>query len=655
MDSWHSLHRDVRMHLSRRLNKGWARPDRISLNLTLRCNLTCTMCTTCYDAPELSLDEIKDIIDQTSEWGVEVFNPLGGEPFMRSDLEEILLYAVSKGFYVTITTNGTLISKGRARMLARIPSDRLHLNISLDGNRDSNDAIRGEGMYDKAIQGYTAIREADAEAGNSKRKILVNSILHRQNADHYIETMQEFQRLGFDGVQILNLFRTEEGTETSNELWFRPADLAQLESVCQQLLAMKREQGFFQNTEREIRNIPSYYREGLTPLEAPCWAGWKELYINADGQAIMCDGKLDFLNGAFGSVRERSLQELWNSETLRQRREVVKTCSTPCVQTCYLRQESDSTNSLLRRAGSLVQGGFERKVWSKVQSWKPIPDGKLILEFSDVSHSDWEANTTPSKRWIELIRNCDDTPTAENWTRFRDEGLVDFGRGFMGFDELRRITASLERSKWQFETVSVGWRGESFLHPEIEPMLHHLVHWVNHGMFKRLEVHTSGTFLQEGLAIIAGIDIPQRWIVDLDAGSGCGLGMLRKLKGFKTQIIAKQTATIGVTAGMWSHLELPVWLGDTPQHEGDWLWIAHQGQGNFFKDKEGWERLEDISKECGQPVHLNRIPPYEIPANQLVVSWDAKVTLSTQDVQLLQTVGDANHTPLSDIWRVVCQ
>ena len=655
MDSWYSLHRDVRMHLSRKLNKGWARPDRISLNLTLRCNLTCTMCTTCYDAPELGLDEIKSIIDQTSEWGVEVFNPLGGEPFMRSDLEEILLYAVSKGFYVTITTNGTLISKGRARMLARIPSDRLHFNISLDGNRESNDAIRGEGMYDKAMKGYAAIRQADAEAGNSKRKILVNSILHRRNVDHYIETLQEFQRLGFDGVQVLNLFRAEEDTQTANELWFQSEDFAQLETVCRGLLQMKREHGFLQNTEREIRNIPSYYREGLTPLEAPCWAGWKEFYINADGQAIMCDGKLDFLNGGFGSVREHSLQELWNSEAIRQRREVVKTCSTPCVQTCYLRQQSDSKGDLLRRAGGLVQGGFERKVWSKVQAWEPIADGKLILEFSDVSHSDWEAGTTPPKRWTDLTRNCTDTPTADNWTRFRDEGLVDFGRGFMGFNELRRITASLERSKWQFETVSVGWRGEAFLHPEIEPMLHHLVHWVNQGMFKRLEVHTSGAFLQEGLAIIAGIDVPQRWVVDLDAGSGCGLDMLRKLKGFKTQIIAKQTATVGVTAGMWSHLELPVWLGEPPPDEGDWLWIAHHGQGNFFKDKVGWDRLEDISKECGQPVHSNERPPYETPANQLVVSWDAKVTLSTQDVQLLETVGDANHTSLSDIWRAVYQ
>ncbi len=653
MDSWFSLKRDTRMHLSRRFNKGWARPDRVSLNLTLRCNLTCTMCTTCYDAPELTLAEIKDIIDQTAEWGVEVFNPLGGEPFMRPDLEEILLYAVSKGFYVTITTNGTLISKGRAKMLAKIPSDRLHLNISLDGNQQSNDAIRGEGNYQKAIGGYQAIRHADAEAGNAKRKILVNSILHRQNVEHYLETLQEFQRLGFDGVQVLNLFRAEDDSITSHTLWFQPTDLPTLDKVCQQLVQMKQQSGFIQNSEREIRNIPAYYRDGLTPLEAPCWAGWKELYINADGQAIMCDGKLDFLNGSFGSIREDSLQALWNSETLRERRQVVKTCSTPCVQTCYLRQESDSSRELLGRTQRLVRGGLQRKVLSRFQSWKPIVGGKLILEFSDVSHSDWEGATTPHSRWQTLISQCPTPPTADNWNAFRDQGIVDFGRGFMGFAELKRITASLERSRWQFETVSVGWRGESLLHPEIEPMLHHLVHWVNQGMFKRLEIQTSGQFLTENLASIASIAVPQRWILDLDAGAGAGIALLRQHQGPQTQIIAKQMVTIGVTGGMWSHLNLPLWLGDSSPEKDDWLWLAHHGQGNFFKDKVGWERLEYIGKESGHVVNRSERRPYEVPSNQLVVSWDAKVTLSTQDVQLLDTVGDANHTPLSDIWRVV--
>ena len=39
---------------------------------------------------------------------------------MRGDIETILSYAVSRGFYVTVTTNGTLITEGRARAIAAI-------------------------------------------------------------------------------------------------------------------------------------------------------------------------------------------------------------------------------------------------------------------------------------------------------------------------------------------------------------------------------------------------------------------------------------------------------------------------------------------------------------------------------------------------------
>ena len=102
MRSLVQLERDSRMYLSRRLNRSLAPPDRVSINLTLRCNLRCTMCTTCYDQPnELSTREVKDIIDQTALWGVKVFNPLGGEAFVRRDLEEILAYACQKDFYIT--------------------------------------------------------------------------------------------------------------------------------------------------------------------------------------------------------------------------------------------------------------------------------------------------------------------------------------------------------------------------------------------------------------------------------------------------------------------------------------------------------------------------------------------------------------------------
>ena len=362
-----SLLRDARMYLSRRLNRSLAPPDRVSVNVTLRCNLKCTMCTTCYDAPELSCEEIKGIIDQTAAWGVQVFNPLGGEPFMRGDIEEILSYAVRRGFYVTVTTNGTLITERRARAIAAIPSDRLHFNISLDGDEATSDLVRGPGMWRRAIEGYQRIRAADAEAGNARRKILSNTILHAANLDRFTDILDEQDALGFDGVQILNLFRAgPDAPKEAAALWFRPRHMDAL-GVLSEVLAQRAEQqpdaGYrIQNPPEDLRQIPVYYRDDLSPLEAPCWAGWKELYINADGAAIMCDGKLDFLAGSFGNVRTQTLQQLWHSPALQARRQVVKTCSTPCVQNCYLRRDSDSGSRLLQDAGRLAARQVGRRL-----------------------------------------------------------------------------------------------------------------------------------------------------------------------------------------------------------------------------------------------------------------------------------------------------
>ncbi|MEC7983595.1 MAG: radical SAM protein, partial [Myxococcota bacterium] len=238
MRSWKELRRDTALHLSRRLNVPWAKPDILSINVSLRCNLSCSMCTTCYSSPELSLEEIRSILDQASIWGIEVFNPLGGEPFMRNDIEDILSYAVQRGFYVSITTNGTLISKRRAQRIAQIPSDRLHFNISLDGDRESNDLIRGEGMWERAIEGYRRIREADEAAGNTHRKILANTILHAKNLHNFEEILDEQAHLGFDGVQILNLFRTgEDAPVASKSLWFQASDYTALETLSRRLAA----------------------------------------------------------------------------------------------------------------------------------------------------------------------------------------------------------------------------------------------------------------------------------------------------------------------------------------------------------------------------------------------------------------------------------
>jgi len=663
MRSGDQLARNARMYLSRRLNRSLAPPDRVSLNLTLRCNLTCTMCTTCYDAPELGLAEIKNIIDQTAAWGVEIFNPLGGEPFMRGDVEEILAYAVRRGFYVTVTTNGTLITEKRAQAIAAIPSDRLHFNISLDGREGPHDAIRSEGMWKRAIEGYERIRSADAAAGNARRKILTNTILHARNLEDIHATLDEQEALGFDGVQILNLFRQGEDVpaEAAN-LWFLDVHMSTLREVSESLAQRVEAQGpvgyRIQNTPAQLRRIPAYYEESLVPLEAPCWAGWKELYINADGQAIMCDGKLDFVNGGFGNVREQSLQKLWQSPVLRERRAVVKQCSTPCVQSCYLRQESDTATGLVREAGRVIG----RKVVDRAQrlrrSSSHHPDAVLRLELSDVCPCDWDGCSTPPTRWDRLVGDCDATPTAKNWTTLRDRNQVDFGRGFLGFEVLRELVADLSAARLHFGTLALRWRGEPLIHPEAERMIRFLLDTIRDGrVAERLRIETDGRFLSTSLAELAGHDAPQTWVLDLDRGgqhAEAALSMLQAHRGPQTHLVVAHTVVAETDAAALSaaYPTLKAVTGRFPSAT-DALWLRRSDHHQFQANAEARAHLSQAAEVLGIEAELGlEDQPRRCRAPNLspTISWDGKVALCTQDVQLRQIVGDVIEERFSETW-----
>lgn len=654
------LRRDALLYASRALNRSLAPPDRVSVNVTLRCNLSCTMCTTCYDAPELSTAEIKSIIDQTASWGVEVFNPLGGEPFMRSDIEEILAYAVQRGFYVTVTTNGTLITEKRAQAIARIASDRLHFNISLDGREDSNDLVRAAGMWRRAIEGYRRIRAADAQAGNARRKILANTLLHARNLDHFEDVLDEQAALGFDGVRILNLFRQGDDVppEAAN-LWFHADRQPALAALAEALARRAEDQpasGYrIQNPPEELRRIPRYYAESMSPLEAPCWAGWKELYINADGQAIMCDGELDFLAGAFGSVREHTLRELWQLPALRARREVVKSCAQPCNQECYLRGSSDSARDLARDAGERAGRGLWDRVRRAVGRVEHHPDTVLRLELADVCPCGWAGCRTPAHRWSALVRDSPEPPTADNWSTLRDRGYVDFGRGFMGFEVVRAVVADLRTARLRFGTLSVSWRGDPLLHPEAEPILRFLLDSVrDHAIADRLRVETTGRFLTPGLASLAAHAAPQEWFVDLDRGEGAGLAALRGARGPSTRVVSVLHASAG--GGLGARVAAlpaqPVVVGRRPTH-GDAIWVRRTDHGHYRADLEADAALAAAATELGVPVSVPARGPRRClaPARTPTVSWDGKITLCPWDTQLENRVGEVTGATFSAAWR----
>jgi len=120
-------------------------------NLIRRCNLTCQHCYSIsadVDFPgELSTAEVFTVMDDLKAYGVAVLILSGGEPLLRPDIFEISRRAKSMGFYVGLSSNGTLITNDNIADIEAVGYD--YVGVSLDGMRDTHDRFRRKpGAFD---------------------------------------------------------------------------------------------------------------------------------------------------------------------------------------------------------------------------------------------------------------------------------------------------------------------------------------------------------------------------------------------------------------------------------------------------------------------------------------------------------------------------
>ncbi len=137
-------------------------------NMTRRCNLKCVHCYAhAKNIPfenELTTQEGKTLLDDLAAFGVPVVLFSGGEPLMREDMPELAEYAVQKGMRAVISTNGTLITPEKAKILKEIGLS--YVGISLDGMAEVNDRFRAvKGAFDMALEGIRNTQAAGIKVG----------------------------------------------------------------------------------------------------------------------------------------------------------------------------------------------------------------------------------------------------------------------------------------------------------------------------------------------------------------------------------------------------------------------------------------------------------------------------------------------------------
>jgi len=170
-------------------------------NLVRRCNLTCQHCYSISadkDFPgELSAEEVFTVMDDLKAFRVPVLILSGGEPLLRPDIFDIARRAKAMGFYVGLSSNGTLITEANIAVIAEIGFD--YVGVSLDGIEATHDKFRRkQGAFKESLHGIRLCRDAGIKVG-------VRFTLTQDNAHDLPALLQLVEDEGIDKFYLSHL------------------------------------------------------------------------------------------------------------------------------------------------------------------------------------------------------------------------------------------------------------------------------------------------------------------------------------------------------------------------------------------------------------------------------------------------------------------
>ena len=182
-------------------------------NLIRRCNLSCKHCYSIsgdVDFPgELTTADVLHVMDDLKAFGVPVLILSGGEPLIRRDIFAISARAKGMGFYVGLSSNGTLIDDALADRIRDTGYD--YVGVSLDGIGATHDRFRGKpGAYEAALAGLRRLRHRDVKVG-------VRFTMTEDNAAELPDLLDLVEREGFPKFYLSHLVYAGRGNKNRQD------------------------------------------------------------------------------------------------------------------------------------------------------------------------------------------------------------------------------------------------------------------------------------------------------------------------------------------------------------------------------------------------------------------------------------------------------
>ncbi len=264
--------------------------------VTPHCPCSCRHCSFAHRVPEeLPLARLKEAIGEVQELGTSVIGLTGGEPLLRTDLEEIVAAVGDRSMSLVFTT-GWQLTRERVRALREaglgVPV------VSLDHWRpEVHDARRGvEGIHAGAVRAIELFREEGFYVAVS---FVPDRALLRDRTE-LERTLAFIRDLGVNDMRLTSPILS--GQLTARHDWLlTPEDVGVVFEIQERLTKTRGEPGCFAYDYFESEQIYG------------CGAGYNYMFVDAGGNVCPCD----FTMISFGNIKERPIAEIWGETSRR--------------------------------------------------------------------------------------------------------------------------------------------------------------------------------------------------------------------------------------------------------------------------------------------------------------------------------------------------
>lgn len=301
-------------------------PLRMDMALTFRCQNNCIHCYSGgpHETPELTAAQWKEVIDTLSQIGIFILTFTGGEPTLREDLPELLLYAQNKGMVTGLVTNGRrLKDKAYVETLEKAGLD--FVQITLESHKPKvHDFMTGaKGSWKESVAGIK-------NAVKTQIYVTTNTTLSKYNAPDFLETIDFLKKLDIAAFGCNSLIYSGKASAISEEF------AMPLERL-NELLPKIRDKA----NELELKFLwytPTQYCR-LDPVKLglgvkSCTAAMINMCVGPNGDVYPCQSYFESL----GKILKDDWQKIWNhplAAQIRQRGYVEPKCKDcPQLQIC---------------------------------------------------------------------------------------------------------------------------------------------------------------------------------------------------------------------------------------------------------------------------------------------------------------------------------